>query len=1029
MSQLSQVLKKLQLSEERGVIFLAKIDGWLQLERAIFSFEIRERLHKINPDAVYHFNNQPFILFFDKSDSNGSYLKEDAQIFKETWSWDFVPVVFIIYPDGDKVFNAFNYQKQVGKSDTLQELTFRKGENKYELFSFWQLQSGRTWEWLENNFYKKGTRNVLNQQRVNHRLFANIKYAREQLEEFFPYPEFINLLILRLIFIRYLIDREVEIDEKFLNGNSIEENRTCFNRLISDGKGLLEFFGYLKDRFNGNLFDTTGDPDIPQKALGFIQQFFSAEFSDNTSQPSLFYFDVYDFSIIPVEVISGIYESVIDDEKRKEESAVYTPLFLADYILKNTIDKHLEDESNQLCKVLDPSCGSGIFLTQTYRRLVERERQLGNLNDRRLVEIAEQNIFGIDRDVNALNVAAFSIYISILDYKKPKEIKTFHLPKLIGENLFRNDFFNEDDTITEIDGVVAHSYNSKLKKEELNFIIGNPPWGNKSDEKVDKFHLSYAKKMGNLLANYEISQSFLIRVKDFSTNQSNCSLIVSNRAFYSPRADKFRTYFFNNFITEGILDLSAARRMVFQDADSPCIVISYRFAFFKQTADNTIEHVSVKPNIFLKNHKIIVIESEDLKHFPQKYFIENDWFFKAALFGSKLDFHLLNRLSKIKRSLKSELEKNEIYSNAGVKKGNPPQKAEFLIDAYLIENSQVMPYYTHINKDHIKLSASEVFFKDIRSEEIFKGEQILFKAQAANETELAISFIDKDEKQRNIAFYHDIFSLSTQNNLPFLHQLFGCMISRLYSYFTFMIATAWGTSTRPAIRINEFLRFPYVEINIENLTKYVEEFINEIKSYSILGKTVLPSINTLSSYKKIDQAINLTYEISPMEEDLIDYTLNVSRYQFQESKLQKFLRKPRREELKQYADIFFDYFSTVYNENGEHFQIEIFNLSHFTAMKFNIVRSPVEVDHQVVFSDNLDEMRLFEILSSDLSIYELTSDIFIQKNVRGYEEDFFYILKPNEYKCWHKAIAHQDLALFKSEMMQAELDLMTESHA
>ena len=34
--------------------------------------------------------------------------------------------------------------------------------------------------------------------------------------------------------------------------------------------------------------------------------------------------------------------------------------------------------------------------------------------------------------------------------------------------------------------------------------------------------------------------------------------------------------------------------------------------------------------------------------------------------------------------------------------------------------------------------------------------------------------------------------------------------------------------------------------------------------------------------------------------------------------------------------------------------------------------------------------------------------LFIQKDIRGFEKDAFYIIKPNEYKCWHKAVAYLD---------------------
>ncbi|MFK7946770.1 MAG: N-6 DNA methylase [Saprospiraceae bacterium] len=1016
-NRLKQLLKKLELSEERGVILLSNVKTWYNID--LFSFDIREQLNNINPSAIYHFNNQPFILFFDKTDESNS-LKEDTQIFKEVWSWDVVPIIFILSSDGDKIFNAFNYQRNQSQ---LQEILLSENE-KNELFSFWNLQSGTTWKILEEKFYKKGKRNILNKQRVNHKLFANIKDAREKLEAFFPYPEFINILILRLIFIRYLIDREVEIDDNYIKGNDKETCRKSFNKLIGSGKKLLSFFEYLEQRFNGNLFETKDDLTIPSKVFEMLQAFFSDEFTE--SKKSLFYFDVFDFGVIPVEVISGIYESVIDEKKRKEDSAVYTPLFLVDYILNRTVEKHL-DKKQSLCKVLDPSCGSGIFLTQTYRRLVEHEKQKGiELTDDKLKSIAQKYIFGIDRDANALNVAAFSIYISILDHKQPKEINNFKLPNLIGNNLFKNDFFNDDDTIETIGEKIVHPFNSRLKTENLDFIIGNPPWGRKNHKITDKFHLKYAEKMGNRLSNFEISQSFLMRVEDFSNPNTQCSMIVSSRAFYN-RTQEFKDYFFSNFLVESILDLSAARRMVFQGATSPCIVLIYQYAFFQSTEQNLVEHIAIKPNRLLKNYKVITIGVDDKKSLLQKYFKEYNWFFKVALYGNFFDFKLLDRIIRV-TTVGNLIEKtNTIKKGKGFLKGTPKEYFAFLEGLPKIEAKQVSNFYTSSNKNYYILKKKDTYLESGRKLMLFKGHHIILKKRTEKETQLVISFMEND-----IAFNDTMYGVSSEKSIVLLKQIFGLLISNVNTYFQYLTSSNWGVSTRPEITLEEYLSFPYLEVsNQENFINHVDDFINVYKNYyeSLLKSSIPPNPNNLSSFKAINEIVNKTYQISEVEEDLIDYTLNVARYEFQESKLHKFLRKPTIDELKEYADVFYEYYGNVYNEYGEYFQIEIYQLNHFTAMKFSIVdASPNEKDKIIFIKENVTEKQLFKTLATNLSLYQLTSDIFVQKKVKGYEDDFFYIIKPNEYKSWHRAMAHHDLATFKSEMMQTEQELMIETY-
>ena len=72
---------------------------------------------------------------------------------------------------------------------------------------------------------------------------------------------------------------------------------------------------------------------------------------------------------------------------------------------------------------------------------------------------------GIDKDLNAVQVAIFSIYLTLLDYLDPPAIAEFKFPCLINENFFESDFFNEE---TE--------FNILFKDIKFDFIVGNPPW-------------------------------------------------------------------------------------------------------------------------------------------------------------------------------------------------------------------------------------------------------------------------------------------------------------------------------------------------------------------------------------------------------------------------------------------------------------------------------------------------------------------------------------------------------------------------
>src|SRR5690606_23234792 len=122
------------------------------------------------------------------------------EIHKQVWSFDNSPIIFVIKDSEIKVYNALNYSK---KEKSLEEIKLSKDEIE-DKFSFWNLQSGTSFEW----FYEKHKKTVL-KKRVNQQLFENIKQTIFILKNDFQLEESLaKVLVLRLVFIRYLIDRK-----------------------------------------------------------------------------------------------------------------------------------------------------------------------------------------------------------------------------------------------------------------------------------------------------------------------------------------------------------------------------------------------------------------------------------------------------------------------------------------------------------------------------------------------------------------------------------------------------------------------------------------------------------------------------------------------------------------------------------------------------------------------------------------------------------------------------------------------------
>lgn len=1019
-NKLKKFLSRLGL--ENTVLYRDKENGGYSFD---FHIDTKNKLSTIKPDAVYVFNKQPFILFFDLTDIANQ--KSENEIHKKVWSFDNSPIIFIIKSTEIQIFNALNYIKDKNGNDgKLEELNLTE-EERDNRFSFWNLQSGETWKWFQND-YLENTKKKETRKRVNERLFQNIKEVRQYLTDTKEANHLddkqANSLILRLIFIRYLIDRGIKIDEDFIAGKTTNDKRKSFSELIKQPQRLNELFTNLNDKFNGVLFKEL-DILLNQTQSNFLADVFKGELQEQGTLFEGYFFEIFDFSIIPVEVISGIYESLIDEETRELNSAVYTPSFLVDYILNDTVEEFLKNSQTSECSIFEVAVGSGIFLVQSLRRMIEKEIELNGKKDKeafsnKIRNIAKNNLFGIDINREALKVTCFSIYIALLDYQEPKDVEKYPFPNFLDENLFEANFFDTN-----------HKFNDIVKQNKPRFILGNPPWKNGSK---DKIHVQYLRENNliDFVSDFQLAQSFVLRTKDFKDSFPICSLIITGKSFYNNNANGFKEIFLKNFYLNKILDLSPVRNWIFSNAKNPAMIVNFRATDgIQNTGENIVCYESLKSNVFFKNFKILTIEKFDKKEISQKHFAQYPWMFKNALYGNTLDFALLSRIKENKNTISDFIIKNNMLSGNGIKKGTPKNYFDNLIGFPVIETSGLKMFYSPVLEQFHKLDKEDVYLEAGRIPDLFIGKKILLSKRTKNETFLNISLLEKD------CVFRDSANSITQNlnkNTGDIEFLYSLLISNLYTYYQYLTSSSWGIYY-PEIHKAEYISFPVNEPSNEIKNKIihlVNQFLEPYKEFYKEFNTGEPQKNDLV-LNQINTIINDLYGIKKHEEDLIDYVLNVSRYQFQGSKQQLFTRKIDSDEeyLKKYADIYMQEFEKIYDD--EFMQVEVYPLNYFIALNFVFLDS--KPDKSIIYPDKKDEREVLKRLANNLSIEKITNtqdptkNLFIQKDIKGFENNSFYIIKPNEYKCWHRAMAWYDIAEFKEAIQKAELNRLNKYSA
>jgi len=934
---------------------------------------LNRSLRVIKPKALFLLNEKPIILFFDKN-------VKIKDVFKQCWNFSEAPIIIIENEVDFDIYNGFNYIIENG--DFLLPKILKDNELNYI-----SLISGKYFENSKDIFDKKD-------KKVDKKLLENIKEARANLLKINLENNIniANALLGRIIFIRYLIDRKVSL--KFEDKHQPLTNEDL-KRILTSKTKTYNLFKYLKskDGFNGDWFPIEDEEDglIDKRHLIILYRLIDGVDLKN-NQGSLF--DVYDFSIIPIEFISNVYESFIGEKNQKKSGSYYTPTFLVDYILKYTVDDYFKNNPKEYnCKVLDPACGSGIFLVETLRKLINQYEKVTKkeITSTQIIKLVKDNIYGIDYNKNALQISVFSLYLTMLDYQNPSDIEEFTFPYLLDSkhnpdtpNFFENDFFD-----------IKVEYNEIFKKEKLNFIIGNPPYG-KSTINKDSFADEYVKLNKISIANRDIVQPFMVRVKDLVCKDTKISFIVTSKVLYNLQTKEFRTKeFFNKFKVNHILELSSVRKEIFENANVPVSIIFYEYSSEEEVLKNSINYISMKPSPYFEKLKLLLLSKSDFKKVNQSKLLENDYLWRILLYGSYLDFNFIKRLKSfisIDEYIENPEDKKRGLSVSGPDKNST---AEYVGMPY-IQSSLFKVFY--IQKSN--LFWENKFVHRHKSRALFDSPALLISKGCNQKLELKMGILEED------SIFTDSITSIKQENKDDLYGIMGILYSSFFKYFIINTASSIGIE-REQIHNNEKFSLPYVyDIEVIKSAKNIEEYSkNEFAQYdkefdslkNRLNEDVLKSFHLSKQEKVLVDYANSIMIPWIMKKD---YTVAFKKYIYKDAKIEA------------YIDIFIKHYSKIYKEIDKYFGVEVLWDEYAIGIYFKVLDK--ESTSQIIWKKEPNIQNFLK-----LSSCKTLDNLFIQKDIKGFESDGFYVVKPNEYKNWHEAIGYLDFYEFKDAILRA----------
>ena len=963
---MKNVFDKYDFLEKENIYFYIKNINIEQLP-----LRMNRSLHEmeISPYAILISVGKPLILFFENNINK-------ELIFKQCWNFSESPIIFIETEDNFELYNAYNFI--INNGEFLLEKLDKKN------FNYISIING---DYFNQDIFVK------TENKIDKKLLENIKNARLKLLSQSINKELANALLGRIIFIRYLIDRKVTLSH---NGEKQLLDNNKFISILNNKKETYELFRYLKshDGFNGDWFPILENEEnlINEIQLKVLSDLVTGT-DIKTGQSSLF--DIYDFSIIPIEFISNVYESFIGEETQSQNGAFYTPTFLVDYILKYTIDDYFAKNINSYsCKVIDPACGSGIFLVETLRKLINQFEKIKKrlIKPDEIISLVQENIYGIDKDKNAIMISIFSLYLTMLDYLKPKDIEKFKFPNLLksdknlNPNFFNADFFDYES-----------EYNKFLKNIEFNFIIGNPPYkrGAGNSTILTKY-LNYKKNSYHniKIGNKEISQAFMLRCSDFSKN-TKIAFILNSKNFYNLQSIDFRKYFLSNYSIEHILELSSVRNEVFPTAKTPVLIMFYKFGKEK---NQLIKYISIKPSPLFSKLKMLFISKQDFKKVLQQKLLDNDYLWKTLIYGNYLDFELLKKL-KSYSTIKNNV--NETKQGITVHGTDTNSEKEY-IGMPFVETKQFKTFF--IDDNDKVWETKNVHRQKDRS--LFKSPSLLISKGISRKLDLKMGILRKD------AIFTDSITAVKCQNKDILYNIMGILASSIFKYMIIHTASSIGTE-REQVHNPEKFNIPYI---------FSEEVITLVKKIEKVSEKEIIFKNEakLIHLKQIlNEHILKIFNLNEQEKALISYSENILIPWIMEKNFSSVFRKLNiknnkdKDFLINYLNTFIEEFSDMLQNENKYLSAKIVYNEYAIGFYFTIRKSLSNLEYiKWIEEQNISN---FIKLSGD----KLLEDLFVQKDIKGFEKDGFYVIKPNEYKNWHKAVSYLDCNEFKKAILNA----------
>lgn len=540
--------------------------------------------------------------------------QEIAELHRRVWLNGNAPLLYVEWPTrvdilkcaAEPVFwNKRTESNEYSPSDSIEvasEVSDALDQVKVQRFSAYRLSNGSFWDDPLNNDWA-------NANKASHKALIQAVIDADRALDGGQQPLMRRMLLLTILS-KYLEDRGVFPKDWFMQ---FEPRAISFlDVLKSENVSVVRaMLTALREKFNGDIFDL--DSDIEASLDRDALRHYVILLEANTIGKQMYLWQQYSFSYIPVEVLSHLYQHFA----QSGNGAVFTPPFVAELMLDHAMPfaSISGDE-----RVLDPTCGSGIFLVGAFRRLVHHWQ---SQNDWKrpgvplLKLILRKSIFGVEWSEEAAHVASFNLALAMCDALQPNVIwNHLRFDKLIDRNLFVGDFFER---LTDL---------RFGAKDGFTTILGNPPF--KSKLTVAALETRPPAKRVIPIPDKQIA--YRVAEESISLLEPGGSLcmIEPHGFLYNTKARAFLADFFTTCTVESVLDFVSIRNL-FEGADPKTVAIVARAEL--PEANHQIVHQTFRRTKSVHDRIGFELDHYDRHVVAQEMALKEPWIWKANLLG------------------------------------------------------------------------------------------------------------------------------------------------------------------------------------------------------------------------------------------------------------------------------------------------------------------------------------------------------------------------------------------------------------